>query len=180
LLTGAVFALVTWRLGASWALPAFLYLAAVGIALAFIDLDVHRLPNALTLPSYAVGAGLLTIAALMEHEPERLLRAAVGMTALYLLFFALAVLKSGGMGFGDVKLAGVLGMFAGFLGWAPLAVGAFLAFLFGGIAGIALMVAGSAGRKSKIPFGPYMVAGTIVAVLVGSQIGHAYTSLVVG
>jgi leader peptidase (prepilin peptidase)/N-methyltransferase len=179
-LTGLVFALVTWRLGTTWELPAFLYLTAVGIALAFIDLDVHRLPNALTLPSYVIGAVLLTVAALMEHEPERLLRAAIGMAALYLLFFGLAVLKSGGMGFGDVKLAGVLGMFAGFLGWTPLAVSAFLAFLFGGVAGVALMVAGSAGRKSKIPFGPYMVAGTIVAVLVGSQIGHAYTSLVVG
>jgi leader peptidase (prepilin peptidase) / N-methyltransferase len=174
-LTACTFAAVTWRVGQHSFLPAYLYLAAVGIALAFIDVDVRRLPNALVLPSYLAGALLLTTAALLSQQPDRLVRAAVGMAAMYALYFALMVAKPGGMGFGDVKLAGVLGLFLGFLGWGPLAVGAFLAFIFGGVGGVGLILLGGAGRKTKIPFGPYMVAGALTAVLVGQQLAHMYT-----
>jgi leader peptidase (prepilin peptidase)/N-methyltransferase len=174
-LTGALFGLVAWRIGLHWQLAGFLYLVAVGIALSFIDLDTKRLPNALTLPSYVVGAVLLSAAALLEHEPSRLLRAGVGMVALYALYFVLMTVRKGGMGFGDVKLAGVLGMFLGFLGWGPLVVGAFLAFLLGGVGGIGLMLFGGVGRKARIPFGPYMVAGAVVAVMAGHELAHAYT-----
>jgi leader peptidase (prepilin peptidase)/N-methyltransferase len=173
-LTAATFALIAWRVGPQWALPAFLYLAAVGIALAFIDVDVRRLPNALTLPSYCVGAVLLLLAALLQHEPGRLIGAVVGMVALYGLYFFLMLLKPGGMGFGDVKLAGVLGMFLGFLGAATLVVGAFLGFLLGGLGGIVVLLAGRGGRKTKIPFGPYMVAGALLAVLFGHEPASVY------
>ena len=179
-LTSAIFAMVAWRVGLTWHLPAFLYLAAVGLALAFIDIDTRRLPNALTLPSYVVGVILLTAAALLEQDTQRLIRAVVGMCVLYALYFLLMVLKPGGMGFGDVKLAGVLGMFLGFLGWGALIVGAFLAFLFGGVGGVALMLRGGAGRKTRIPFGPYMVAGAIVAVIAGAQLAHVYVHTVLG
>lgn len=179
-LTAATFALVAWRVGAVWELPAFLYFTAVGIALAFIDLDTRRLPNALTLPSYVVGAVLLSAAAIAEHEPVRIWHAAVGMAAMYVFYFALATLKSGGMGFGDVKLAGVIGMFLGFLGWGPLVVGAFLAFLLGGLGGVTLMVAGRAGRKTKVPFGPYMVGAAYIAIIAGLALAHAYTHVLLG
>jgi leader peptidase (prepilin peptidase)/N-methyltransferase len=175
LLTGGLFALTAWRIGLHWPLPAFLYLVAVGVALSFIDLDVKRLPNALTLPSYVVGAVALSAAALLDHQPIRLLHAGVGMAALYAVYYLLMVLKPGGMGFGDVKLAGVLGMFLGFLGWGPLVVGAFLAFLLGGLGGVGLLLVGKAGRKSRIPFGPYMVAAAFIAVTAGHQLAHAYT-----
>jgi leader peptidase (prepilin peptidase) / N-methyltransferase len=161
-------------------LPALLYLATIGVALAMIDLDVHRLPNVLTLPSYAVGAVLLTAAALVRHEPVRLLHAGIGMAALYGLYFLLMLAKPGGMGFGDVKLAGVLGMYLGYLGWGALVVGAFLAFLIGGLVGVALMALGRAGRKSRIPFGPYMVAGALIAVFVGQSLAHVYTRATFG
>lgn len=161
-------------------LPALLYLAAIGVALSMIDLDVHRLPNVLTLPSYVVGAVLLTVAALLRHEPVRLLHAAIGMAVLYALYFVLMLAKPGGMGFGDVKLAGVLGMYLGYLGWGSLVVGAFLAFLIGGVVGVALMALGRAGRKSRIPFGPYMVAGALIAVFVGQSLAHMYTRVTFG
>ncbi len=179
-MTGLTFALVAWRLGFDWALPAFLYLSGVGIALALIDLDTRRLPNSLTLPSYLIGGGLLAAAGVLSGNPRLLLQAAVGMAALYALYFALMTAKPGGMGYGDVKLAGVVGLFLGYLGWGPLIVGAFLAFLFGGLVGAGLLVFGEARRKTRIPFGPYMVLGALVAVLAGSELAHMYVQAVGG
>jgi leader peptidase (prepilin peptidase)/N-methyltransferase len=176
LTASAVFTLLAWHFGASWQLPAFLYLGAVGIALAAIDLDVHRLPNALTLPSYLVGAVLLTIAAVADGKPSRIVGALLGMAVLYVFYFILVAAYPRGMGFGDVKLAGVLGLFLGYLGWAVLAVGAFLSFLMGGVVGVAMITTPTATRKSMVPFGPFMIAGALLAVF----LGHAIASLYAG
>ncbi len=178
LLTAVVFAAVAVKLGTDAALPAFLFLAGVGIALALIDLDVHRLPDALTLPSYAVGVLLLGAAAVFQGSATPLLRGLLGMAALFALYFLLALAYPAGMGFGDVKLAGVLGLYLGWLGWGPWAVGAFAAFLLGGLTGIALMAGGRAGRKSAIPFGPFMLAGTLLGVLAGAPLATAYAGTV--
>lgn len=175
--TASLFGLLAWRFGPHVVLPGYLYLGAVGLALAVIDLDVHRLPNPLTLPSYMVGVALLGLAAFAEGKPVLIVNALAGLGALYAFYFILFVLYPHGMGFGDVKLAGVLGLYLGYLGWDVLAVGAFLGFLFGGLAGIALMVARRAGRKSMIPFGPFMVAGAIVAVFIGHGLAHAYAAV---
>lgn len=156
---------------------AFLYLMAISIALALIDLDTHRLPNALVLPSYIVGLVLLGAAALVGGDPFALARAAIGGAALFLFYLVLALVRPDGMGFGDVKLAGVLGLFLGFLGWAPLLVGAFAAFLLGGLFGIALLATRRAGRRSGIPFGPWMLAGAWLGILAGPTIGGAYLAL---
>lgn len=179
--TGAAFALVV---GAAYlgmypfaVLPAILYWAAVGIALTLIDLDHHRLPNAIVLPSYLVTAALLVLASVLTGEYERLLSAAIGGAALYVLYWLLAVGYRGGMGFGDVKLAGVLGMLLGWLGWAALVVGAFSAFLLGGVVGVALMIGRRATRKSRIPFGPFMMAGAVVGVFVGRPIADLYLTV---
>jgi len=155
-------------------LPALAYLCAVGVALALIDIGVQRLPNALTLPSYPIGAVLLALDAVTRGSYSHLVDAVIGMAALYAFYFLLAVLKPGGMGFGDVKLAGVIGLYLGYLGWRELAVGAFLAFLVGGAGGALLMALRRAGRKTKVPFGPYMVAGALVAVFAGHWLGTAY------
>jgi len=191
--TAGAFALVAWWF---WAGPqasaatdpagiasrvlvvvAFLYLMAISIALALIDLDTHRLPNALVLPSYGVGLVLLGTAALVGGDPFALARATVGGAALFLFYLVLALVRPDGMGFGDVKLAGVLGIFLGFLGWAPLLVGAFAAFLLGGLYGIALLATRRAGRRSGIPFGPWMLAGAWLGILAGPTIGSAYLAL---
>jgi leader peptidase (prepilin peptidase) / N-methyltransferase len=178
LLTGALFAVVGVRFGPSWETPAFLYLAAVSVALGAIDLDVRRLPNVIVLPSYVVAGLLLLLPAEADGRWDDLLRAVAGMAALYGLYLALVLVYPQGMGFGDVKLAGVLGLFLGWLGWGALAVGGFLGFLLGGVTGVALLAAKRAGRKSAIPFGPFMLAGAFVAVLWGSDLSHAYLSLI--
>jgi len=180
LATAALFAGMAIRFGPNAALPAFLYLAAVGLALALIDLDVHRLPNALTLPSYVAGVVLLGFAALVEHAPSTLVRALAGMAVMYCAYFLLVLAKPGGMGWGDVKLSGVLGLYLGFLGWGAVAVGAFTAFLIGGVVGLALIASKHAGRKTKIPFGPYMVAGALIAVFASGPLVHWYVHLTIG
>jgi leader peptidase (prepilin peptidase) / N-methyltransferase len=179
LATALLFALTAWRLGATWELPAYLYLAAIAVALTLIDIDVRRLPNAIVLPSYGVAAALLLIPAIAEGGWHSYLRALIGAAILFVGYFVLAFAYPAGMGFGDVKLAGVLGLYLGWLGWGELAVGAFLGFLLGGVWGAALLIARRAGRKSAIPFGPFMLAGALLAVFVGGAIARGYVDLMV-
>jgi leader peptidase (prepilin peptidase) / N-methyltransferase len=169
LATAAVFGLLAWRFGADWQLPAFLYLGAVSVALSLIDIDTRRLPNVIVLPSYPVAGVLLLLPAVLDGRWPDLLRAGFGTVALYAFFFAMALIRPGDMGFGDVKLAGVLGCYLGWLSWGVLGVGAFAGFLLGGLYGAALMLVGRAGRKSKIPLGPFLVAGALLSVLVGQE-----------
>ena len=173
----ALFAGTALRFGLDPVLPAFLYLAAVGLALALIDLDVRRLPDALTLPSYPVLAGLLGIAALAGSDSGGFVRALLGGAALYAFYFALCFAHPAGMGFGDVKLSGLLGMATAWLGWGPWAVGLFLGFLLGGVVGIGVILLGRGGRKTALPFGPFMLLGALLAVLVGQDVFDAYLAL---
>ena len=177
--TVVAFLLVPAAIGWTWAMPAYLFLAALGIALALIDLDVHRLPDALVLPSYPVLACLLALASWGADDWSALLRAAIGGAILGTVYFVLWVIKPGGMGLGDVKLAGVLGAGLAWLGWGALAVGGFAAFVLGGVFGIGLIVLRRAGRKSRVPFGPWMVLGAAVGVAAGEQIWSAYLDLLV-
>jgi len=180
LAAGLLFAVVALRFGPAWELPAYLYLAAMGVALSLIDLDVKRLPNAIVLPSYPVLAGLLLLPAVADGRWDDYVRALVGMAALFAFYFALAFVHPAGMGFGDVKLAGVLGLALGWLGWGVLALGGFLGFLLGGVVGGGLMLAGRATRRSAIPFGPFMIAAAFVAVLAGQPLLRLYLSALTG
>lgn len=174
LLTAGVFGLMGWRFGLAWELPAYLYLAAIGVALAAIDLDTRRLPDAIVLPSYAVGGALLGLASLAEHDGAAALRAVGGGAALWAFYLVLRVVKPSGMGWGDVKLSGVLGGYLAWLSWGALVVGGFAGFLIGGVSGLLLIAAGRAGRKSTIPYGPYMLTGVLVGVLWGAQLADLY------
>ncbi|GAA4354076.1 prepilin peptidase [Angustibacter luteus] len=178
LATAVLFAVVALRFGADWQLPAYLYLAAITVALTMIDIDVRRLPDAIVLPSYAVALVLLLLPAVLDNRWDDLLRAVLGGAALFAGYFLLIFIKPGAMGFGDVKLAGVLGIYLGWLSWGVLLLGAFAGFLLGGVYGIVLMLAGRAGRKSKIPYGPFMLAGAMVAVLVGERLVEAYRGMI--
>ena len=158
-------------------LVAYLYLAAISVALTFIDIEHHRLPNAIVAPAYAVGAALLGTAGILTGDYTALLRAVIGAGAVGLAYFLISVLWKGGMGMGDVKLAGVLGLFLGWSGWGSLITGALLAFIFGGIFGVVLILLHKSTRKSGIPFGPWMVLGAWVGVLFGNQLWSGYLSL---
>ncbi len=177
--TGIVFGIVFWKFhgSANSLILAFLYLAAVSIALALIDLDTHTLPNRIVIPSYFVGAILLGTTALMNGNYPSILRALAGMCVLGLFYFALALIYPGGMGMGDVKFAGVLGLFLGYLGWDVLLVGAFSAFVLGGLFALALIVFRRANRTSGIPFGPWMLTGAWVGVFFSTSIVQQYFTI---
>ena len=174
--TGVLFGLTAWWTGVSWELPAFLYLAAVAVSLSAIDLDTKRLPDAIVLPSYAVALVLLAGAAWADGSWDQLLRSVLAAAALFAFYFVLIFIYPAGMGFGDVKLSGVLGLYLGWVGWASVIVGAFAAFVLGAVVGIVVMLVSDKGRKTKVPFGPFMFLGTAIGLVVGPAIADWYLS----
>lgn len=178
--TAVLFGLTVWSVGVSWALPAYIFLAAIAVALALIDLDTHRLPNAIVLPAYPVAVVLLALASGNPggaSDWSALVRALIGGAALFTFYFLLAFAYPAGMGFGDVKLAGVLGLHLAWIGWGALVIGAFAAFFVGGVFSIALLATGKATRKSGIPFGPWMLVGAAIGIGAGEQLWSAYLSV---
>ena len=169
------------RFGLSPALPAFCYLAAIGVPLAVIDARSQRLPDALTLPSYPVALALLGFAALLlPGGAGHFVGALAGLALACGVFLFQVFLYPAGLGWGDVKLAGLLGLYLGWLGggwlggsWldqGTLIAGLFLGYLFAAAAGLALIAARRASRKSRLPFGPYLLAGALTAILLSSLI----------
>lgn len=159
-------------------LLAFFYLAAISVTLALIDIDTRTLPNAIVLPSYLVASVLLGSALALRGDLTHLISAAVGAAALFAFYLVLALVRPDGMGYGDVKLAGVLGLYLGSLGWPQLAIGAFAAFVLGGFFGVVLLLARRATRSSGIPFGPWMLAGAWLGILFGGPLWSGYLALI--
>lgn len=187
--TGLLFAGITWwwlsapdpasRWGLTALIVAYLYFAGISVVLTLIDLDTHRLPNAIVLPSYLVGVVLLAIGSALTADWTALVRAGAGMAVLYVFYFALRLVQRDGMGGGDVKLAGVIGLYLGYVGWEALVVGALAAFVLGGVFGVVLMLLRRAGRRTAIPFGPWMILGAWTGLLVGEQIARSYVEMLV-
>ncbi len=133
--------------------------------MAAIDLRTRRLPNALVIPAYPIFGGLLLIPTLAEGLWSSYARAALGGLALFAIYLLLALVSPSGMGLGDVKLSGVVGMALAWFGWASWVLGSVLAFFLAAIVGIGLLVTRRIGRHSAVPFGPFMVAGAILGVV---------------
>ncbi|HEX6351477.1 prepilin peptidase [Actinophytocola sp.] len=183
LATGLLFAAVAWRiidLHLAAALPAYLYFTAIGVALTLIDLDTRRLPNAIVLPSYPVLAVLLGVSAALREDWWSLARAGLGAAALFTFFLLVVLAHPAGMGWGDVKLAGLLGAVLAHISWATFAVGAFAGFVLGAAVGIAVMAARQGGRKTALPFGPFMIAGALLGLFAGDPIGAFYLEYLTG
>jgi len=120
----------------------------------------------------------LTIACVLGAEWGALARAGAGMALLFAFYFALRLIGPRGMGGGDVKLAGLIGLYLGWLGWSALIVGAFSAFLFGGAFGVILIARRKAGRRTAIPFGPWMILGAWAGIIAGETLARWYTGQV--
>ncbi|HEY0637341.1 MAG TPA: A24 family peptidase [Pseudonocardiaceae bacterium] len=165
LATAATLALVLGRLAGRWEVAAFAVLAVLGVLLSVVDLTVRRLPDRVTLPAYPLVFGLLTVAAVAGDDPGALLRSALGGLVLAAAYLALALLRPGHLGGGDVKLAGLLGLALGWLGWHALLWGTTLAFVLFALVGLALLATRRITARSHLPFGPFMLAATLLTVL---------------
>jgi leader peptidase (prepilin peptidase) / N-methyltransferase len=161
----AVSGLFAWRFAGRAELPAYLYLAVVGSLLAFIDIAVKRLPNPFTLPTYLIGLALMGGATLIGGHPIRLGHAVAGLVALWALYALQHLFAPGAIGWGDVKLAGVLGLYLGWLGASAWWLGTLGGFLLGGVYACGVLITRRGSRKSEIPFGPFMLAGATVGIL---------------
>ncbi|AVH57179.1 MULTISPECIES: prepilin peptidase [Streptomyces] len=149
-------------------LAVWLLLAPLGVLLAVVDFTVQRLPDVLTLPLAGAALVLLgAVAAVPEHAGDWL-TALYGALALGGAYFVLFLIDPNGMGFGDVKLALGIGAVLGWYGWGVVFLGTFAGFLFGGLYGMALVVVRRAGRKTSIPFGPFLIAGAYAGLLIGA------------
>ncbi|MFI5737426.1 prepilin peptidase [Streptomyces anulatus] len=157
--------------GARPELIGWLALTPVAVLLAVVDRRVHRLPDPLTLPLAAAAVLLLGGAALLPGHAGSWTSGLLGGLALGGFYFLLFLINPNGMGFGDVKLALALGVALGWYGWTVLFVGGFAGFLFGALYGLALMLLRRAGRRTGIPFGPFMIGGALTGLLLGALAG---------
>jgi leader peptidase (prepilin peptidase)/N-methyltransferase len=146
-LEGAVFAAFFWVL----------------VVLTVIDFEHKLLPNRIVYPTFVAGWALLALTAVVAGDPARLTGAAYGALIFGGFFTLVAFIYPAGMGGGDMKLAFVLGTF--------------LSFLIGGVGGVLVMVAGGGGRKTQIPFGPFLAFGTVLAIVAGEPILDAYLGI---
>jgi leader peptidase (prepilin peptidase)/N-methyltransferase len=155
------------RFGATALLPALCYLAAVAAPLTAIDIREHRLPDRLTLPSYPAALALLAIPAFFLHnDGGRYRHALIGLAVAAAFYLLLALVYPAGLGWGDVKLSGVLGLYLGWFGARVWMYGILGGFVLAALTGAGLIVAGRATRKTQVPFGPFMLAGTLAAIIV--------------
>jgi len=165
LATAAVLALLFARIGFQPVVAAFAFVGALGVALAQVDVAVQRLPDPLTLPGYPALIVLLTLAAAFTGAWQDLTRALLGGLALGAAYLLLGLLSGGQLGGGDIKLAGLLGLLLGWAGWRALITGASLGFVLAAVVGLVMLASRRISRRSMISFGPYMLAGALLAVL---------------
>jgi leader peptidase (prepilin peptidase)/N-methyltransferase len=155
-------------------LPALLVLGAAGVALALIDLEHRRLPFVITIPLLGVTAALVVVAGAFDGWSSldiALLSTLVWGGLFATLYYGTA---GRGMGFGDVVLSPSLGLALGWLGWGASLVGLLSGFASGAVVGVVLMAAGKAGRRSAVPFGPFMLVGALIGVFVGQDVWSHY------
>ena len=166
LLTAVAFATTALTRGVEDDLAVWLPFAAVLIAVAFIDLDHRIIPNKIVLP-----AAIWGLIATVLFRPDNIDDSLIAGGAAFLLLFVAAVAYPAGMGMGDVKLAGVMGIYLG----SSVAPAMLIGFLVGSVVGVAIMAReGRAARKKAVPFGPFLALGGLVGIWAGPEIVDWY------
>ena len=175
LATAVLFALSVVKFDVSVTAAVYAAFFWVLVVLTVIDLEHKLLPNRIVYPTFVGGWAGLVAAALIDGDTDRLRSAALGAVVFGGFFFVVAFIYPAGMGGGDVKLAFVLGTFVGYAGGVgAVLAGMFLSFLLGGVIGIVAMKLSGAGRKTQIPFGPFLALGSVIAIFLGERIVDAY------
>jgi leader peptidase (prepilin peptidase) / N-methyltransferase len=164
LATALLFPLTALRFGWSWELPAFLFLAGTAVLLTVVDLQHQLLPNRIVLPSIGIGAALLAVAALGSGEWSPLLRAVEAAALLFVVFFVLVLISPRSIGMGDAKLAALLGLYLGWLGWDIVLLGIAAGFVVQAVLAGLLLATRRIGLKGQLPFGPAMLVGAALVI----------------
>ncbi len=151
-----------------WALTYLMYLVPVGVALAYVDYRTRLLPTRVIAPSYAVVSVLVLVCFAFDRDVDDLVRALLGWLVAGLMFWFLWRFTPG-MGYGDVRLSGVLGIALGYLGWGELIVGLYAGFLVGTVGWIPLRLLRIT-KDRHFPFGPFMLLGAVVGVVWGADV----------
>ena len=170
IVTATLFVLMAIHFERSVLVVAFCVFAAGLTGLTVIDLKTQRLPREVSYTVMALGAPLLVIAAFIEDEPRRIYMAAIGAAIALAVMTTLYIASRGGLGDGDVRLSPLLGMYLGWLNPGLALVGLFYGFILGAVIGLAMMIVGKAGRRTQLPFGPFLAAGSIVAIFYGQNL----------
>jgi leader peptidase (prepilin peptidase)/N-methyltransferase len=156
----------------SAAIPAYFVFFTALVAVSVIDLDLHIIPNRIVYPTIFVSIPLLAVAAAIDDDFDSLETAVIGAVLAWAALFVIHLVSPAGMGFGDVRLSFILGLFLGWLTLSHVAVGLFMGFLLGAVIGVGLVVSRVRSRKDAIPFGPFLAGGAALTVFVGSPIIH--------
>lgn len=167
IVTVLLFVGVGLRYGADAVTLALCAFVAALVALSWIDVRHQRLPREISYTAFILTSILLVIAALVNDEPERIWQAALGAALATAIMGAIYMAARGDMGSGDVRLAPLLGVNLGFVHLGIVPIGLLTGFVFGAVAGVGLMAAGRAGRRTPLPLGPFLAAGAIVALFAG-------------
>ncbi len=163
-----------WMLGLDAVLPAWLVLAVAGAVLGYIDTRTRYLPSVIIWPTYLVVAAGLLGAAVASGEWGSLRRAVISGAIGFGVFYLLWLVFPGGVGFGDVRLSGLLGLALGWLGWGQFASGLYGGFFLGAVVGIVLIISRVMTRKQMVPFGPFMLVGALAGVVLGGPLTRLY------
>ncbi len=161
------------RIGDDIVLAAYVVFGLSMVAMSAVDFERQIIPNRLVYSTLVVMVPLFVLSSIVDDRWVSLERAAIGGAAAFVAFLIVHLVVPRGMGFGDVRLAGVIGFATGWLGLGHAFVGFFAAFVLGALVGIVAMVVSGAGRKTRIPFGPFLAAGAAVTILWGSPVAHA-------
>ena len=155
-------------LARTWAeVVAYALLALACAVLVVVDFAAYRLPDAIVGPMYPVLFLALAVAAVTGGDWGRLGRAALAAGILLAVYLVLALINPSGLGLGDVKLAGLIGAFLGWLGWQQVLLGTLAAFVCSAVVALLLLATRRATRKSEFPFGPWMIAGAVIGAVAG-------------
>ncbi|MGH9019241.1 MAG: prepilin peptidase [Acidimicrobiales bacterium] len=159
--------------GADVVLAAYAVFGLSMVAISAVDLERYIIPNFIVYPTLALMVPLLVVASAVDSRWGSLGRAAACGAIAFVGFYVLHVIVPKGMGFGDVRLAGVIGLAVGWLGYGHAFVGFFAGFVLGAVIGIVFIVATGGGRKTRIPFGPFLAAGAVASIVWGTPVAHA-------
>jgi len=176
LATGLIFALLYWHYGLSPALGIMIFYACLFIIIFVIDLEHGLILNKVVYPSLVVALllALLPRPWLTQWIVTGIANAAIGGAIGFALFLLIAIVSRGGMGWGDVKLAALIGLAAGF----PLVfLAIIMAAILGGIVAVAMVIAKKRQRRQTIPFGPFLAVAAMITLLWGSNIMNWYLGL---